>query len=415
MDKHTEEIEAVESIFPELEKLDDNVFLLDINIVTENEVSVSFITSGETHRVGHLPPVMLRMTLSEEYPENVAPNVEISACWLDSKDVEGLEKQLKELWDHDMVLFDMIDYCKNSLEQTTHLNLNESLKPTILSFEQSSIKHEFDTYPFLCQICQSRKRGELCTKLVNCGDVFCTECLTDYYSACIQQGYVNQVICPEPNCKNPGVSEDFDLKKLLGDQQIKRLKEIKRKLAIEKDPNTAVICPRSCCEALIRRNPDDNLTICEDCGLAFCGICLRSWHGYFEFCRIQEPSLDVLEEYVNGDAKTRRRIETSWGKINMLQFEKSYMADKAFKEYMENSDNRACPTCYSPIEKSTGCNKMTCAICHTFFCFLCGKILNRMTNPYDHFNQKGTNCFQKLFEGIDVNQLNEELGAIAFD
>ena len=34
---------------------------------------------------------------------------------------------------------------------------------------------------------------------------------------------------------------------------------------------------------------------------------------------------------------------------------------------------RPCPGCKQPIEKSTGCNHMTCPTCHTNFCWLCGR------------------------------------------
>ena len=64
-----------------------------------------------------------------------------------------------------------------------------------------------------------------------------------------------------------------------------------------------------------------------------------------------------------------------------------YMRDKAKK----------CPKCQTPIEKSDGCNKMTCHRCNTYFCYLCEAYLPRH-NPYGHFSDRTTMCYNQLFQ-----------------
>lgn len=47
---------------------------------------------------------------------------------------------------------------------------------------------------------------------------------------------------------------------------------------------------------------------------------------------------------------------------------------------------RKCPGCKSPIEKSDGCNHMTCKKCRFEFCWLCEK-------KYTKHHYRYYNCF----------------------
>jgi hypothetical protein len=63
-----------------------------------------------------------------------------------------------------------------------------------------------------------------------------------------------------------------------------------------------------------------------------------------------------------------------------------------------------CPTCNTPTEKETdingnftGCNKMSCAVCLTRWCWLC----NEKNINYDHFTTS-INCANRLWEGVEI-------------
>jgi len=49
------------------------------------------------------------------------------------------------------------------------------------------------------------------------------------------------------------------------------------------------------------------------------------------------------------------------------------------------------------LQKFEGCNKVTCGKCNSYFCWKCLAILDR-TNPYFHFNDPQSACFNDLFE-----------------
>ena len=48
---------------------------------------------------------------------------------------------------------------------------------------------------------------------------------------------------------------------------------------------------------------------------------------------------------------------------------------------MMQETSKRCPACGMAIQKSAGCNKMTCGNCGAFFCWRC----NKEVDGYDHF------------------------------
>jgi hypothetical protein len=43
-----------------------------------------------------------------------------------------------------------------------------------------------------------------------------------------------------------------------------------------------------------------------------------------------------------------------------------------------------CPGCKVPIERSEGCNHLTCTRCHTHICWVCMKTFPKGQGVYDH-------------------------------
>jgi len=73
---------------------------------------------------------------------------------------------------------------------------------------------------------------------------------------------------------------------------------------------------------------------CPDCSNSICFRCRENWHGYFTSCE------DALEEQFNFGTGVDRII--------------------------------FCPTCRTKIQRTEGCNHMTCAFCRYEFCYFCG-------------------------------------------
>lgn len=71
-----------------------------------------------------------------------------------------------------------------------------------------------------------------------------------------------------------------------------------------------------------------------------------------------------------------------------LRKEKELINEVRNMEYI-NKEAKQCPSCRIAVQKSEGCNKMTCTNCGNFFCFKCG----RSITGYEHFRWiKSTSC-----------------------
>ena len=65
-------------------------------------------------------------------------------------------------------------------------------------------------------------------------------------------------------------------------------------------------------------------------------------------------------------------MELRRGKANIDKMVAQWHEDEANKQWME-SETRACSGCGVRVQKSFGCNHMTCGRCQAHFCYRCGK------------------------------------------
>lgn len=248
----------------------------------------------------------------------------------------------------------------------------------------------------------------MCHKMVDCGHVFCVQCLQDFYNNAINEGDLVSVRCLDPDCAKKRVETESTQKrrkpKTLSPSEllqiplehdiVTRFVKLKHKADLESDKNT-IYCPRKWCQGAARskkhRKPEglevvesddesdaedgknqkfsagkDLLSVCEDCSFAFCSRCYSSWHGEFTYCIPKTNTGELTEE------------------------------DKASLEYLK-LHTTPCPTCAAPAQKTHGCNHMICFKCNTHFCYLCSAWLEP-GNPYKHYNMETTGCYMRLWE-----------------
>ncbi|TGO41121.1 hypothetical protein BHYA_0026g00280 [Botrytis hyacinthi] len=454
-DQRTEEFECVAAIFPEIEFDSSNKFRasIELSVKPGNPVTVSFPTASdgvlnfptpplsassdnaegnatnnplanntESHEITYLPSLQLHITLPEGYPETEPPKFELSTtpAWLPRTRLDELEADGVRMWEemgHDLVVFAYIDSLQQGAEnafgygeEDKMLEIPQDDKIALLDFDIKSIQEAFDKGTYDCGICLDPKKGSACHKMIDCGHVFCIECLQDFYNNAIKEGDLVSVRCLAPNCAKERAEKSTKksrkpktqlspselLQIPLEHDVVTRFVKLKHKAQLESDKNT-VYCPRAWCNGAARskkyRKPEgleddessddesetemkgkgkgfvagaDLIAICEDCSYAFCSRCLQGWHGEFKACTPKREKEELSEE------------------------------EKASLEYMQ-LHTTPCPTCAAPVQKTHGCNHMICFRCNSHFCYLCSAWLEP-ANPYKHFNQETTGCYQRLWE-----------------
>src|SRR5258707_514828 len=151
--------------------------------------------------------------------------------------------------------------------------------------------------------------------MIDCGHVFCVQCLQDFYNNAIKEGDLASVRCLAPDCAKKRAEAQASTKKNrrpktqlspselvqipLEHDVVSRYVKLKHKAELESDKNT-IYCPRKWCQGAARskkhRKPDgfediqssddesddetsgpgkfvagkDLLAVCEDCSFAFC-------------------------------------------------------------------------------------------------------------------------------------------------
>ncbi|KAI1342024.1 RWD domain-containing protein [Xylariaceae sp. FL0016] len=452
------ELSTIAAIYPELQinENDPNTFSLELPISLEKPLTVLFPaiteasrplasaqdaapsgTETESRTLLNLPALQVSITLPKGYPQEKPPRATISTSppWLSDGILRKLEGDCEKLWEEigrDQVIFTYIDDLQRSAEDVFGLvdskgtlEILPEHKIAILDYDNNARKKAFEKETFECGICLDPKKGSSCHRMLDCGHVFCVQCLQDFYNNAITEGDVSSVQCLEPNCAKEReesirassrkkkrvklfVSPSELLQIPIEQDMVKRYVTLKHKTELESDKNT-VYCPRSWCQGAARskkhRKPegleivevsDDEsdaedtggktfqaekelLAICEDCGFAFCTRCMQSWHGEFKYCIPVERKDEITAE------------------------------EQASLDYLK-SHTTPCPTCAAPCQKTHGCNHMRCFRCQTHFCYLCSAWLDP-SNPYRHYNIQSNGsvngCFMRLWEleGGDGNDV----------
>uniref|UniRef100_A0A8H7NG63 RING-type domain-containing protein n=1 Tax=Bionectria ochroleuca TaxID=29856 RepID=A0A8H7NG63_BIOOC len=227
-------------------------------------------------------------------------------------------------------------------------------KLAVLDYDIKAKRAAFEKGTYECGICLDPKKGSKCHKMLDCNHIFCLQCLLDFYNDAIKEGNLSTVKCLSPNCakervasqakttgkqKKPKTSlSPSELLQIgLTDETVKRYVALKYKTELESDKNT-VYCPRQWCNGAARSkkhkkpeglelnevsdgesetednndgaNDDEKagekkplkfdrgelLSICEDCGFAFCSRCFQSWHGELKICHPRAKDGELTED-----------------------------------------------------------------------------------------------------------------------
>ncbi|GAA5838946.1 hypothetical protein JCM3766R1_004537 [Sporobolomyces carnicolor] len=393
---------------------------------------------SKTLSLRHLPSLHLRVTLPPTYPETAGPStidLQSEGSWLPERNRACAIENLSQVYAGDECLFGILELLScaspdflSTLSLSTPIVLEQEsrrarpssrakLSQFLVEFDREASSTAFSTSSHLCPLCFAPRRGSNCIRLESCGCTFCVPCLREFYSLLITEGMVRSVACPSLECvekrskwdkaNGGGVSIDDDeldkpgrvtadeVERLCGRATRERFEWLKEKTRIEADP-TISFCPREACQAPTPKlGDDDKLRVCQACDFAYCVFCRKGWHGTRNACALPQSNA-IVERYQNGDDDERRVLESKYGAANVRRLVAAFEEEKALQEWFDKN-SQECPGCAIRVEKSHGCNHMTCGKCRTHFCYRCGKSISP-TEPYRHFNTPSSICYGKLFD-----------------
>ncbi|KAI0662611.1 RWD-domain-containing protein [Cubamyces menziesii] len=451
-----EEIAVLESIHPEclsvdaakgmirlevpVELPDATAISIQSDVLTENgssssspaaapaQASSSANASPKTISLSTLPPILLDVCIPASYPYT-APQIRTihaTHSWLSLTRFD-LHGRLAEMWEEgEGVMYNWVEWIRSG-DFLDALGLSSTeegrriiriphptpglLLPILQKFDTSTQAARFSANSFECQVCLTSIKGARCVMLT-CGHVFCRSCLEDFWKLCIKEGDVGRVGCPDPACvKEQREATEEEVRRVATEEEVLRWRWLRMKRALEKDP-TLVHCPMGLCQTPVPKpenveegSPWERLRTCTECGYSFCSYCKRTWHGPVSQCPISATKTLVLEYIALEEGSVeRKQMELRYGRTTLKKLVEEYEQERAFHEWLERSTGTSCPTCDLRVEKSSGCNHMTCVKCGEHYCYRCGARLDRK-EPYKHFSTPGLRCFSKLF---DVESIDDE-------
>ncbi|KAK6489101.1 putative E3 ubiquitin-protein ligase RNF217 isoform X1 [Huso huso] len=212
-----------------------------------------------------------------------------------------------------------------------------------------------DYKPFIVLTCRVCLEDKHIKPLHCCKKAVCEECLKRYLSSQVQLGQAD-VKCPIPEC-SAHLEESMVVAHLPNEEVVK----YKYFLELSRVGSSTKPCPQ--CKHFTTIKKTGNVEspskaenkykiLCEVCQLVWCFKCHSPWHEGLN-CR----------DYKKGDKLLRHwASEIEHGQRNAQK----------------------CPRCKIHIQRTEGCDHMTCSQCNTNFCYRCGERYRQLRFFGDH-------------------------------
>ncbi|KAM6922049.1 E3 ubiquitin-protein ligase RNF14-like [Xenentodon cancila] len=245
----------------------------------------------------------------------------------------------------------------------------------ILIHNASQKQKVFSSTVFDCGVCYMGRLGSDCVQLHECGHIFCQACLREFCQVRISEGNIRGVTCPQEGCS--ATPTPAQVKSLVGEDLFSRYDRLLLQFTLDSMPDVTY-CPRSWCSSAVIREKSDTAAQCPVCSFAFCVVCSKTYHGtnacyqektaeikedfLLSLPQSEEGQMALLDEYATGSRERRRLLENRYGRKMLLTTIEGNLSEKWI-----SVNTKACPHCFSPIQKDGGCYMMLCTQCHRLF------------------------------------------------
>jgi len=215
---------------------------------------------------------------------------------------------------------------------------------------------------------------------LRCRHLYCADCMAQFLELKIQEGGGNTTfICPGFEC-----NQQFDEVVVASLVSAPVFHQYNAFLANTYVAQSTLIkwCPAGKCDCATKITPASRSQVLCECGHTWCWSCRQEAH-WPATCDQQKWWTDV---YTRDEAKL---VYQSLDEAETVKWLLNYTQD--------------CPKCTSPIEKSGGCNHMSCKKCSYQYCWVC-------KDPWtgSHYNCKtkaegGHDRADEIAKRIDTN------------
>ena len=194
--------------------------------------------------------------------------------------------------------------------------------------------------------------------------VFCFTCVRDYVKTELDKGNTSFKCMASAAC--PGLVANRDQQAVLGDDLFELFSKREQIFSVTKANIDGLYnCPICNTGAIHVPHEDGDIFWCisDTCAMPTCILCKKQahWDMPCEKDEKREKEKQLEEE------QTMRMV-------------------------------KPCKRCNVDIQKTDGCNKMTC-ICGAYMCWLCGADISGL--GYNHFTTNGSKCRQRLLDGVE--------------
>jgi hypothetical protein len=207
-----------------------------------------------------------------------------------------------------------------------------------------------------CPICFCEAESPIST---SCNHTYCLECFEECCKAAASSSTVTfQVKCQgdEGNCRHTFTLQE--MRDSVSSSVLEKVLQSSFEDYINQHPNLFHYCPTPDCDHIYRctatSGADRPTYTCANCLELICTSC-HALHGRYtcaEYKDIQSGGYEALEQ---------------------------------LKKELNIKD---CPKCTTPMEKTEGCNHMTCGGCKAHICWVCMAVFPSSQPCYDHMTEK---------------------------
>ncbi|OSD08174.1 hypothetical protein PYCCODRAFT_1402404 [Trametes coccinea BRFM310] len=184
---------------------------------------------------------------------------------------------------------------------------------------------------------------------LSCGHTWCKDCLAGYLNASVgNKSFPITCLADEARCAHP-ISLSI-AQRLLSTEEFDAIVHAAFTSYVQERPKEFHYCPTPDCPQVYRKmaRKTKSALQCPSCLVRICPHCNMEYHESVS-CQDRDPEAEML-----------------------------------FEEWKMGRDVKDCPNCKVPIERSAGCNHMTCASCKTHICWACLATFTTSGEVYEH-------------------------------